>query len=385
MFLITLCFIWVLFCLYWMERLQSLPGVHGMEWLEGNEHWKKAVKKCIWAFIGGLTLISAVRHGFVDTYAYREMYRYSHMDLDYVQSGAGWGIEYGWLYTCYLLNYICTSPNFILLLSALLINYAYVNSIRMYSEDTTFSLWMFFCLLWLDTNNGLRQFAASALIIMALPLLVNQERSVRRRVLGYIGFIGIVLLAMQWHNSAKLLFPVMIVVLGKPMNWRTWLSMLVCLSFIYGMESAKDVFVLGSGETSKYAEMYLGRTSGGMGIPRSIFMGFIPLFFAVCYYLKCRRNRMAISYVDGVLLNLLMMQVAFTFLGLKIQILARLCFYTYFAYFLIMPKLMKSFFGRNYKNARLVAIGCLLFFFWYNVYRNFVFHSVQDFYYDVEF
>ena len=385
MLLISLCFVSIVLCLYYGERrIQSLTS-NGISLYE-SAIGQKTLKKYIWIFIGILTLISAVRHGFIDTYAYREMYRESRGNWTYVGSGAGWEVEKGWLFTCYLLNYICSSPNFILFLIALLINYAYVNSIQKYSEDIILSLWMFFCLNWLDTNNGLRQFGAASLVIIALPLLLNQEHEVWRRSLYYIGYILIVILGMQWHNSVKICIPMMVVVIGKPMNWKTWGVIIICLAFISGMNFAKDIFVEGAGDT-KYAEMYLGRMSKSiaLGVSRAIIMGGIPFIFSALYILKWHKGNVIISYVDGILINLLLMQCAFTLLALKIQTLARLCFYTYFVYFIIMPKIMMGIFGKKYKYVRRIAIACLTFYFLYNIYVNYLYNSIQSFYFDVEF
>ena len=383
MLLISLCFVSIVLCLYYGERhIQSLTS-NGISLYE-SAIGQKTLKKYIWIFIGILTLISSVRHGFIDTYAYRIMYRNSRYNFDYIGTGAGWGIEYGWLFTCYLLNFISSSPNFILLISALLINYANVNSIQKYSEDVTLSLWMYFCLNWLDTNNGLRQCNAAALTIIALPLLINQKQDIRHRFLYYVGYVFVVFCAMQWHNSVKVCIPMMFVVIGKPMNWKTWMVMFICLAFFSGIDMAKEVFIQGAGET-KYAEMYLNKTSGGLGIPRAIVMGIIPFIFIVLYLYKCHKTVLYISYTDGIMINFLLMQSAFTLLGLKIQALARLCFYTYFVYFLIMPKLMKVVMGSKYKQSRIIAIVCLTFYFCYNVYVNYLYHAIQAFYFDVEF
>lgn len=381
MFLMSLSFIFVAILLYKGQRRFELLEANGIS-LSKTEMGQKNVKKFIWTFIIFLALISGVRHGFIDTYAYREMYIMAKRGMSYALSGAGWKIESGWLFTCYVLNFISSSPNFILLLSALLINYAYAHSCQKYSEDITLSLWMFFCLNWLDTNNGLRQFCAAALTILALPLLLTEDKDWRRRLLCYIEYAIIVYLGMQWHNSVKVCIPVMIAILGKPMNWKTWCVMLVCLAFVLGMDFAKDLFVEGSGET-KYADMYLEKQSSGMGIPRAIVMGIVPLIAIVLYYWKCKRLNLTIPYDEGVLINLLIIQAAFTLLGLKIQVLARLCYYSYFSYFLIMPKLMKVICGYRYRNVRFIAICCLIFFFWFNVYMNYRYDAIQDFYFDV--
>ena len=383
MLLISLCFVCIVICLYYGDRHLQLMNSKGISLIDSTSK-QKGVQKYIWTFIGILTLFSAVRHGFIDTYAYREMYRESRFNWDYVWTGAGWGIESGWLITCYLLNYICPSSNFILLLAALLINYAYAKSIEKYSEDITLSLWMFFCLNWLDTNNGLRQFTAAALSIIALPLLLNQERDLRKKILCYIGYILIITIGMQWHNSVKVCIPIMIAVLGKPMNWKTWGVMLLCMAFIAGMNFAMDIFVEGAGDT-KYVEMYLKKSYGGMGLPRAIVMGFVPLFFVFSYLMKGHQEKQKIHYVDGILINLLVIHSAFTILGLIVQVLSRLCFYTYFVYFLIMPKLMMNVLSGKYNRYRNFAFVCLTFYFWYNVYVNCRYHAIEDFYFDVEF
>ena len=188
---------------------------------------------------------------------------------------------------------------------------------------------------------------------------------------------------MQWHNSVKVCIPIMIAVLGKTMNWKTWGVMLLCMAFIAGANFALEIFVEGAGDT-KYAEMYLKKSFGGMGLARAIVMGFVPLFFVFYYLMKCYQEKQVIHYEDGILINFLVIHSAFAILGLKVQVLSRLCFYTYFVYFLIMPKLMKTVLKGKYNRYRYLVFYCLTLYFWYNVYVNYLYHAIQSFYFDLE-
>ncbi len=383
MLLITLCFFSVILCLYYGDKYLEVASSNEISLADCNSR-QKAIKKYIWTFIWILTLFSAVRHGFIDTYAYKIMYRRSRFNWDYVWTGAGWQIEYGWLITCYLLNYICSSPNFILFIAALLINWAFTHTIHKYSEDIIFSLWMYFCMNWLDTNNGIRQFVASALSMLALPLLLNQEKNIKKRIIIYLEYIIIIICGMQWHNSLKICIPIMFSVLGKAMNWKTLISTFLCIAFTMGMGFANDAIMLGAGDT-KYVEHYLIIIAGGMGIPRAIITGFLPLFFIILYFLKYKKKMGKISYVDGILINMLIMHSAFTILGLRVQIFARLCFYTFIAYYIMMPKLMKLIFENKYQSIRKIAFIFLTFYYWYNIYVNYLYGTTRAFYFDVEF
>ena len=62
-----------------------------------------------------------------------------------------------------------------------------MSAIEKFSCDPIFSLIIFYCILYMDTNNGLRQMVAASIVIMAYPLLMD------RKVWKYIDSLGLAL------------------------------------------------------------------------------------------------------------------------------------------------------------------------------------------------
>lgn len=320
-----------------------------------------------------LVFTSAVRHGYVDTYAYKELYINARNNLAYVNN-APWGVEKGWMYFCYFLNFISPSPNFMLLISAIIIVGVYVYSIKKYSCDPVFSLIIFYCLEYMDTNNGVRQMVASALCIVAFLLITKKKTK------NYICSALLVLLAMQFHESAFVCFIIFIAVVGKTLNIRTAGAFGLGLLFWVapGLVNSQlgDMF-----SDSKYAG-YLALTFG-MSFLRAFIVGILPALLAFMYLRKAKRVGEEVEYSEGVLINILLINSMFSIMGLVMQYWARMAFYTAFAPFILMPKLIYEAFPRNRSAIKAIAIVCYFIFFAYNVYVNIGYGAIGDFYFDV--
>lgn len=339
-----------------------------------DSDWKFVISRKAFSFFAlVLILTSAVRHGYVDTFAYKELYINARNNLAYVNN-APWGVEKGWMYFCYFLNFISPSPNFMLLISAMIIIGVYVYSIKRYSCDPVFSLIIFYCLEYMDTNNGVRQMVASALCIVAFLLITEKN------IKNYICFVLLVLLAMQFHESAFVCFIILIAVVGKPINIRT--AGAFGLGFLFWMAPGLVNAQLGDmfGD-SKYAE-YLTLTVG-MSFMRAFIVGILPALLAFIYIKKVKGFGEKIEYSEGILLNILLINSMFTIMGLNMQYWARMAFYTSFASFILMPKLAYEVLPRNRSAIKAIAVVCYFIFFAYNVYVNIGYGAIGDFYFDV--
>ena len=371
MFLISICAVSALCILMFSNRI-VIECPNGGVGFRGQLRLTTTQRAII---LFGLVLIltSTVRYGFIDTYAYKEMYILSRNDLEYVNS-APWGVEAGWLYFLYLLNYISADPKLMLFVAALIINGAYIFLCKEYSADVKWSLFIYFCLFFLDTNNGIRQYAAAAIVMLLFPLLVKKK---------YIMYALGIWLAYQFHESAIVCAIIALVASGSAFNIKTVAALGFGIFFIFnpniGNELVADVFV-----DSKYL-FYLDMEVGaGMGIMRAIIVGIIPCAFAIMYLMNCRYSRRRISREEGILLNVLFINTMFVLMGLYMQYWARFSFYTYFAPVVLMPKLVYEVVGReNYANIKLLAILCYFFFFAYNVYVNIGYGAMEDFYIDL--
>lgn len=328
-------------------------------------------KKTIVFFVVILVLTSTVRHGFIDTYAYKIMYESSRNNLHYVNS-APWGVEAGWLYVLYYLNFLSSDPKLMLFVVALIINAAYAKVCVEYSEDTVLSLFIYFCLNFLDTNNGVRQCFSAGIIIFAFSLLKQKK---------YIRYILCIWVASLFHESAIVMLLFAFVSLGKPFNIKVVLTLLAGIVFLFFPEAISSFL----GETvidNKY-NMYLDNNIG-MGILRCFIVGVFPLLLALLFYLKCKLNKKEMSRETSLLFNLLIINAVLYLMGMYMQYWARLAFYTSFAPIVLMPKLIREVFeNKSYRTIKVVAIILYFIFFAYNVYVNIGYGAMKDFYIDL--
>ncbi|MCQ2516606.1 MAG: EpsG family protein [Saccharofermentans sp.] len=323
-----------------------------------------------------LIFASTVRHGYIDTFAYKEMYINSRDNLVYVNS-APWGVERGWLYLCYYLNYISASPNLILLVASVSIIAVYMFIIKQYSSDPVFSLLVFFCLYYMDTNNGIRQLFAAAICLIGFDLLLN--KTIKSTVL----FVLLVLFSMIFHQSTYVCFIIAITVLGNPLNKRTVAAIGLGGLFLLFPSYFNSHFAEFFSESK-----YLGFLdySNGMSFFRALVVGIIPAAFSAHYLYICQRNNIEIDYKEGVLINFVFVNSMFTLMGLNMQYWARMSFYTSFASVILLPKLFYMSFTNNQRSLiKGLALACYFLFFAYNIYVNIGYGSIGDFYFDVTF
>jgi transmembrane protein EpsG len=323
------------------------------------------------AFLMVLIFTSTIRYGFIDTYAYKYMYIAVRDNLGYIKTN-GWGIEPGWLYILYILNFISRNPKLMLFLSALIINSAFVIGIYRRSSDVCFSLLIYYSMIFLNTNNGLRQFVAAAITILAFPLM--QEKK-------YIRYILSIILASMLHQSALACILICFIASGKAFNIKIIVSIAAGIVFLVIPEPISNVLI-SMFDGSKYVDyLYM---SNGMGIMRALFSGILPLFLAVIYVMNCRNKGRIISYKEGLLLNIMCLNSVFIIMGLNMQYWARFGFYTSFAGMIFLPQILRELFEkRNYQFASMIMVGCYLFFFTYNIYVNYIYGAMNSFYIDL--
>ena len=337
-----------------------------------NGRWKFGVNKIIVIlFAEVLILVSTMRYGWIDTYAYKEMYIASRNDLMYVNS-APYGVEAGWLYFCYLLNFISASPKLLLFTSAAIIISGYVFVIYKFSCDPIFSFIIFYCIIYMDTNNGLRQMVAASIVIMAFPLITD------KKIWKYVLYVLVVLLAMQFHASASVCTLIALVAIGKPFNNKVKLALAFAVLFSFLPEFINK-YIGSFFSDSKYLS-YLDM-SGGMTFLRAFVTGIFPAALSILYLRKCKKNNLEIGYEEGVLVNFVFINTMFVIMGCYMQYWNRMAFYTAFAPIVLLPKLAYELFVKSQRRlVKLLAVLCYSVFFAYNIYMNIGYGAISDFY-----
>lgn len=362
MYLIIICTLFIFLTLFYGKVNQkTLIDPNG-------EARQVTTGRVLLAFALILVVTSTLRYGFIDTYAYKIMYTESRGDMNYVYSEP-WGVESGWLLFLYYLNYLSASPKLMLFIVALLINFAYMILAKKYSSDAIFSLAVYFCVNFMDTNNGVRQVFSSAIIMLAFPLLLNKK---------YILYALLVYVASWFHESAIYVLIIALACVGKPFNLRIILVLIMAIVFL-AVPSLVNSVLQETVLNEKY-DMYMSM-SNGMGPIRCIVIGAVPLVFAILFMLKRRSNNEKISGSDGLLLNMTILNSALYIMGLYMQYWARLAFYTSFAPIIFLPKMIDVVCGKKHAKAvKILAFSLYLTFFAYNLYVNIAYGAISDFY-----
>lgn len=319
-----------------------------------------------------LIITSSIRYGFIDTYAYRIMYRLSKENLEYVYS-APWGVESSWLYLFYLLNKISTDPKLMQLVVSSVIISAFVYIIRKYSADTALSLWIFFCLVYMGTNNGIRQYFAMAITLWAFPLIIKKK---------YITYILITFIASQIHTSALICLLIPLIATGTYMNIRVKSLIVICMCFMFFPKIVNQWFSFIFGE-SKYVD-YFSSTKAGMSILRAIVTAGVPQILAKCYVSNSKKIGIKLSKEKSLLLNILILDVVFTIMGIYMQYWARVGAYFSFASICLIPIMIREVFTKNnQKFLKILVIILYFIFFTYNIYTYFISGDLNSFRLDI--
>lgn len=365
--LITGCSIAIFLVSIFGYALQEKTPLAEQGLIDSNQFY---LNKCTYySFFLILTITSTMRFAFVDTYYYKDVYVWC-KDKAYVIDKAR-DMERGWYYLNYALNFISKSPKMILGLTAIVVIGAYILIIKKYSSDPLMSLLLFFFLEFMDTNNGMRQMLAAGLAIIGYMFFL------KRKWWGYLIFIGLIILGMQFHESVKLVFVLMLLVIGKPLNIRIIIPIISSLIFIVYPSAFQNLFesVL---DESRY-EYYLDY-SNGMGLMRAVIVGVVPLVFSLIY-VQQNKKREVISEEEAVMINFTALNSVFVFMGLSTQFWARLAFYTAFAPMIMMPKYINTIFPEKYRRiVKPVALLLYFVFFVYNIYVNIEYGAMKDFY-----
>lgn len=315
-----------------------------------------------------LIITSTIRYGFIDTYAYRNMYESARGNIGYVHS-APWGVEAPWLYLLYILNYISSDPKLMQLVVAIVVNISFVAVINKYSYDVPLSLWLYYCITYMNTNNGMRQFFALGITMLAFPYLLE------KKYLKYILLVGI---AALFHTSAIFCLLIWLVAMGKPFNKRVFIMLICGIAFIAfpntGTEILSTVF-----SESKYVD-YLASTQSGMNIIRAFITGIIPLILVLLYIYKCKKLNYVMERFEAILINMIIMNTTFTIMGTYMQYWSRIGAYFSFAPICLLPKLVKeAFIPSNYRLVKSLMIILYFIFFAYNIYSYYISGDLNSF------
>lgn len=166
----------------------------------GDGAYYRYNKGIILAFVFTLMFVASLRSGFVDTLAYK--YIYAQVTVDNWRNNQT-GIETGFIFFICLLKFISADPQFFVMVTSVLILGAYTRTIVRYADDLPFSLYLFFFLEFMTSMNGIRQYMVSAMLLLAIPLVLQKR---------FFWYAAVVLLLSTMHTSVLVCIPLYFVV-----------------------------------------------------------------------------------------------------------------------------------------------------------------------------
>jgi transmembrane protein EpsG len=232
---------------------------------------------------------------------------------------------------------------------------------RKCSSDYAFSIFLFVASAdyysWM--HNGIRQFIAVTLIFAMLPILIKYR-------LGWIWMAMMIVLVSQFHLSAFLCIPVIMMAMGKPWNWKTIIFLLGIILVIFFLDRFTNWLADMMEETQYSDEIEQLKTSTGTNIFRVVFYS-IPTVASFFF-------RRRIESVNNKLINVCV-NLSIASMGLYVisyftsgLLIGRLPIYFSLANYILIPWMIDEFFER--RSARVLKVGFILMysaFFYYQV------------------
>ena len=165
---------------------------------EGNANLLIAI-----VIISIFTLVSGLRSGIGDTYYYVHSYNSINPNYDIANSA----YEPGFTIFLMILKNIYEDPQFMILITSLIINVCNIWVIRNYSKDN-FELGVFLYMVsyYIVTMNGIRQSLVASIIFLCTPLIISRK---------FKTYCFIMIALSTFHISALVMIPIYLVTIQK--------------------------------------------------------------------------------------------------------------------------------------------------------------------------
>jgi len=319
-------------------------------------------------FAAILIVVYTYKYGFVDTASYRSMYAavrtYSWTDMRTNPNG----VEVGWLLFLRLLNLISTDSKLMLFVGGSIIICGFLYTINRYSVDVSFSMIIFYFTMFLDLNNGMRQYVATAFIVLGFQFVIQRR---------FLPYLLMVIIASFCHNSAIFCLLFYFLANGKVFNKKIVISIGISLVFMIIPSLFTGILtIIFSGTNYSY---YISAGSG-MRVWR-LLVSIVPSIMVLLISCRINHKDIAMTVSDSVFANLILINTIFCVLGLRSWIFVRMCFYTGLIVALFIPQLIKLLFReKDTRIVKVLAFTSYFIFFCYNLHVNNIYGNMHDFY-----
>ena len=230
---------------------------------------------------------------------------------------------------------------------------------RKYSENYWLSIYLFVAnachIAWM--MNGIRQFIAVSIIMVATPWLIEKK---------FVRVVIIILFAMWFHTSAVFMLPIVFIVHGKAWNKKTLLFIFAAIIGMYIFSTYTNVFdslLVNTEYSNSIVELRLG---GDTGInPIRMLVSAVPVVLSIL-------GRKAINDDNDSFMNICVNMSVVTFGTNLIAMVTsgiltgRLPIYTALYSFIFLPYLVRKVFNEKFYHF-VYAVMIVLYFIYFLV------------------
>lgn len=238
-----------------------------------------------------------------------------------------------------------------IMISSVLTIYSFMLLFYNFSAHYALSVFLFFSMgVYASTMNGIRQYIATAFILLGAKYIFSPKKS------DFLKLLPLIILASLFHSSALILIPVYFLCRRKAWSAPTFISVftgVVGLIFV-SMFLPSFLSILEDTAYSNYADGWF--TSGnesGTGLMRVVF-NCLPTILAALFSKQVRQ----FGPVADILINISLVHSAIFILASYNWIFARFAFYTYAFVILLMSMVFISIMRNN--KYRFLAIVLLI-------------------------
>ncbi len=221
---------------------------------------------------------------------------------------------------------------------------------RKYAPDFLMAIFFYFTTgTYFITMNGIRQFVATGIILMATKYLFSPKKT------DFLKFMFFVVVAYFFHTSALVLIPMYFVCRRKAWSPSTFMIIIAGIAVLIFVSLFFPSFsnMLEDSSFSQYSDGWFTEgAEGGTNILRLAFHS-IPMVLSAVYYKELRKY----GPVTDVLVNLSVIHFAIFLISLYNWIFARFAFYTY----TYMALLLSLIFSTVLKDSRKTSVKFVLY------------------------
>ena len=228
---------------------------------------------------------------------------------------------------------------------------------RKYAPDFLLAVFFYFTLgVYMTTMNGIRQFVATGIILMATKYLFSPKK------MDFLKFLVFVIVAYFFHTSALILIPIYFVCRRKAWSPSTFMIIVSGIAVLIFVSLFLPSFmgILEESSFSQYTDGWFTEgVEGGANILR-VGIQALPMILSAVYYKELKKH----GPIVDILVNMSVVHFAIFLVSLYNWIFARFAFYT-FTYVAILLSLIFSTVLRDSKRTvlKIALYAAFMFYF----------------------